>query len=53
MVLTDQEPYFWDRVTGETRWRMEAGYGPSWCLRPDGRYMRLGDGEIFETLDGT
>ena len=51
MVLTDQEPYCWDRVTGETRWRMEAGYTPSWCLRPDGCYIRLGDGEIFETLD--
>ena len=37
----------------ETHWQMEDGYRPSWCLRPDGRCMRLGDGEIFETLDGT
>ena len=42
----------WDRRTGQTRWQMEDGYGPSWWLRPDGRYVRPGDGEIFETLDG-
>ena len=31
---------------------MEDGYRPSWWLRPDGSYVRLGVGEIFETLDG-
>ena len=52
MIITDQEPYYWDRRTGETRWTMEDGYSPSWLLRPDGRYVRLGNGEIYETLDG-
>ena len=51
MNPTDQGPYYWDRDTGETRWQMEDGYRASWWLRPDGRYVRLGDGEIFETLD--
>ena len=32
---------------------MEDGYSPSWLLRPDGRCVRLGDGEVFETLDGS
>ena len=52
MTLTDRGPYFWDRSTGETRWTMEDGYSPSWLLRPDGRYVRLGNGKIYETLDG-
>ena len=52
MILTDQGPYFLNRRTGETRWQMEDGYRASWWLRPDGRCVRLGDGDIFETLDG-
>ena len=52
MIITDQGPYFWDRSTGETRWHMEDGYSPSWLLRLDGRYVRLGNGEIYETLNG-
>ena len=52
MILTDQGPWNWDRDTGETRWTMEDGYSPSWLLRPDGRYVRLGNGEIYETFDG-
>ena len=43
MILTDQGPHYWDRRTGETRWQMEDGYRPSWWLRPDGRYERLGE----------
>ena len=31
---------------------MEDGYSLSWWLRPDGRNVRLGDGQIFETIDG-
>ena len=53
MVLSGERLYFWNRCTGETRWTMEDGYLPSWSLRPDGRYVRLGDGEVFETLDGS
>ena len=53
MVLSGERLYFWNRRTGESRWMMEDGYSPSWCLRPDGRYVRLGDGEVFETLDGS
>ena len=52
MVLSGERLYFWNRCTGESRWMMEDGYSPSWLLRPDGRYVRLGDGEVFETLDG-
>ena len=50
MVLSGERLYFWNRCTGESRWTMEDGYSPSWLLRPDGRYVRLGDGEVFETL---
>ena len=52
MILTSEEPYHWDRRTGETRWQMEDGYLPSWWWRPDGRHVRLGDEKIFETIDG-
>ena len=52
MVLSGERLYFWNRRTGESRWMMEDGYSPSWLLRPDGRYVRLGNGEIYETLDG-
>ena len=31
---------------------MEDGYAPSCLLRPDGRYVRLGNGAIYETHDG-
>ena len=51
MILTDQGPHYWDRDPGETRWQMEDGYSPFWWLRPDGRYVRLGDGKVFETID--
>ena len=44
-------PYFWDRRTGETCWEMEKGYLASWWLRPDGFYVRVADGTVFETID--
>ena len=42
MILTDQERCYWDRVTGETLWRMEDGYKPRW-LQPHSHYVHLGD----------
>ena len=51
MVLTCEGPYCWDRRTGQTRWKMEDGFLPTWWLRPDGRCARLGDQNVFETID--
>ena len=30
---------------------LEEGYLASWWLRPDGFYVRLADGTVFETID--
>ena len=46
-----ERPYFWDRRTGETCWEMEEGYLAGWWLRPDGFYVRVADGAVFETID--
>ena len=43
--------YDWDRRTEETRWKMEDGYLPKLVVWPDGRYVRLGDQKVFETID--
>ena len=51
MILTCGGPFYWDRRTGETRWKMEDGCLPCWWLRPDGRHVRLGDQKVFETID--
>ena len=45
LVNAGEGPYYWNRRTGETCWEMEEGYSP------DGRYVRLGDLKVFETLD--
>ena len=42
MVLTSEGPCCWDRCTGETRWKMEDGYLPSWWLRPMAAVSVLG-----------
>ena len=43
MVLTGEGLYYWNRRTGETRWKMEDGYLPSRWLRPDGCFVDLRD----------
>ena len=51
MVLSGERPYFWNRSTGETCWEMEEGSLASWWLRPDGFYVRVADGSVYETID--
>ena len=51
MVLSGERPYFWNRYTGETCWEMEEGYLASWWLRPDGFYVRVADGTVYEMID--
>ena len=51
MVLSGERPYFWNRYTGETCWEMEEGCLASWLLRPDGFYVRVADGTVYETID--
>ena len=51
MVLSGERPYFWNRTTGETCWEMEEGFLASWWLRPDGFYVSVADGTVYETID--
>ena len=51
MVLSGGRLCFWNRFTGETCLELEEGYLASWWLRPDGFYVRLADGSVFETID--
>ena len=51
MVVSGERLYFWNRFTGETCLELREGYLASWWLRPDGFYVRLEDGMVFETID--
>ena len=51
MVISGKRLYFWNRFTGETCLEMEEGFLASWWLRPDGFYVRLEDGTVYETID--
>ena len=50
MVLSGTRLYFWNRFTGVTCSELEEGFLASWLLRPDGFYVRLADGTVFETI---
>ena len=43
MLLTDQGPFYWNRDTGESRWKLGDGFLPGWWLRPDGHNVDLRD----------
>ena len=45
MIMTDQEPLFWNKDTEEKRWQMEEGFYPRWWLR-DSHYFDLGDLDV-------
>ena len=51
MVVSGERLHFLNRFTGEMRWELEEGYLASWLLRPDGFFVRLEDGTVFETID--
>ena len=51
MVVSGERLHFLNRFTGEMRFELEEGYLASWWLRPDGFFVRLEDGTVFETID--
>ena len=51
MVNSGEQLYYWDRHTGETRWKMKDGWSPHWWLRPDGRHVYLATQRVHETID--